>query len=298
MQTDCNTRHLTTTAQKERHGAVLLSFIAYLTRLTSWLLVAVVLAVYAIFRVKTGHAAFFTVLLFLSGVFHLLREASDVWNSYPYWVDAQRRANSSREVSTPFRVAGAILALSLCVYNMAWTGFFAFLILILCDELVAFSVSREGEEKFRNLREALANRTIASKDSGNDNDCSAIYTPTVESSPESLESSTSDSGETVLCLKRRRLEGCETISGEATIEFEPDSKTAFLNIAFCPPFAGTPGFDFDQVSGEDTSIRTALLQPFGVRLEAYKTSKEHLDVDTDDPVTIEFFASYPGTEGN
>ena len=100
-------------------------------------------------------------------------------------------------------------------------------------------------------------------------------------------------------MSRSRNNDSEVIQGEALVEFERDSELAFLNIPFCPTFAGVPQFDFEQFSGEEVSVDISLLQSFGARLEIKR--KRLLSValsETEkEPIWIAFYVAFPPPKG-
>jgi hypothetical protein len=104
-------------------------------------------------------------------------------------------------------------------------------------------------------------------------------------------------GETLATQRRVRTEGGGTqIFGSVAVEFEPEAEVAPVFIAFCPPFEGTPSFDFEQVAGPEIAVQATSVQPFGVRLEAKRRlaqSLETQDVESTEKIRIEYFASFP-----
>lgn len=62
-------------------------------------------------------------------------------------------------------------------------------------------------------------------------------------------------------------EGRQQWQGWLRMPIEPGQRTGALHVAFCPPLAGVPEVDIEQVDGPECRVTVAQALPFGVRLE-------------------------------
>ncbi|MGD0900758.1 MAG: hypothetical protein ABR915_23240 [Thermoguttaceae bacterium] len=65
----------------------------------------------------------------------------------------------------------------------------------------------------------------------------------------------------------RDAEGCQQLSGWLRLPLEAGQRSGNIHVAFCPPFAGVPEIEVEQLAGPQCSIKTAQVLPFGSRLE-------------------------------
>ena len=67
--------------------------------------------------------------------------------------------------------------------------------------------------------------------------------------------------------RSRTAEGVEQLSGWLRMPFVAGQRTANIHVAFCPPFAKTPGLEVEQRDGPTARIKTAQVLPHGARLD-------------------------------
>ncbi len=67
--------------------------------------------------------------------------------------------------------------------------------------------------------------------------------------------------------RSRTAEGVEQLSGWLRMPFIAGQRTANIHVAFCPPFAKTPGLEVEQCDGPAVRIKTAQVLPHGARLD-------------------------------
>jgi hypothetical protein len=91
-------------------------------------------------------------------------------------------------------------------------------------------------------------------------------------------------------VRRRQLDGTESISGYLRAGFEPGQRTAILHVSFCPPLGISPTCAAEASDGPSAQIRVTQVLPQGARLEA------KLDGVAQEPqqVLIEFMAQASG----
>ncbi|HUY32698.1 MAG TPA: hypothetical protein VMV69_07930 [Pirellulales bacterium] len=67
--------------------------------------------------------------------------------------------------------------------------------------------------------------------------------------------------------RSKTADGCERLRGSSRADFAPGSRAARIHVAFCPPFASLPRFEFRQSAGPPSRIALGQLLPHGARLE-------------------------------
>jgi len=67
--------------------------------------------------------------------------------------------------------------------------------------------------------------------------------------------------------RSRSAEGVDQLSGWLRTPFVAGQRTATVHVAFCPPFAKTPGLEVEQCDGPPARIKTAQVLPHGARLD-------------------------------
>lgn len=67
--------------------------------------------------------------------------------------------------------------------------------------------------------------------------------------------------------RSRTAEGVEQLSGWLRMPFAAGQRTANIHVAFCPPFAQTPGLEVEQCDGPTVRIKTGQVLPHGARLD-------------------------------
>ena len=67
--------------------------------------------------------------------------------------------------------------------------------------------------------------------------------------------------------RSQAADGTEELSGWLRTAFTPGQRTCSVHVAFCPPFAATPGLEVEQIDGPEARVKTAQLLPYGVRLD-------------------------------
>ncbi len=75
----------------------------------------------------------------------------------------------------------------------------------------------------------------------------------------------SDENQT-LWLSRRLTADGEQIEGWVRVEFAPGQRETVVHVAFCPPLAGSPEIETEDLDGMGLEIRIAAVFPFGTRL--------------------------------
>ena len=73
-------------------------------------------------------------------------------------------------------------------------------------------------------------------------------------------------------------DGSETVEGVLTVQFEPGQKRANLHVPFSPPLRRAPEIECESVGDADVMLKVAVVQPWGVRIEARRTSAEQESV--------------------
>ena len=75
-------------------------------------------------------------------------------------------------------------------------------------------------------------------------------------------------------------EGTDVLRGTLRAFLAAGQRTAHVHLAFCPPFARLPQFDFRQSAGPASRVKLGQLLPYGVRLDV------KLDAPADAPATV------------
>lgn len=75
-------------------------------------------------------------------------------------------------------------------------------------------------------------------------------------------------------------EGADVLRGTLRAFLAAGQRTAHVHLAFCPPFARLPQFDFRQSDGPSAHVKLGQLLPYGVRLDV------KLDTPADAPATV------------
>lgn len=271
-----------------------LFFFDYLVKLASWVGVSVVFLVFVFFNGKISVLTMLISLFSLSVISHLSGEATLVWNDYPLWIDTGSRSRKHLTASFPFWLIALIFSFSLMIRGKYGSGLLTFILLFIVDKSISFSIQTRGEEVIRGIRSSLEPTgfygnfspsfpasSVAVKDSNSR-----------ELNPDVKNVNVTNKKRPLLSLITTKNSDTEEILGEATVEFNDDMETVFLNIPFCPPFSGVPRFDFEQTTNTEALVKISLLQPFGVRLEVRKPDGEKLCVEDNLFVGIAFFAFF------
>ncbi len=80
----------------------------------------------------------------------------------------------------------------------------------------------------------------------------------------------SDENQT-LWLSRRLTTDGEQIEGWVRVEFAPGQRETVVHVAFCPPLAGSPEIETEDLDGFGLEIRIAAVFPFGTRLSVRRS---------------------------
>lgn len=67
--------------------------------------------------------------------------------------------------------------------------------------------------------------------------------------------------------RSQTADGAEELSGWLRLSFAASQRTGSVHVAFCPPFAGVPEFEVEQIDGPEARIKPAQLLPYGARLD-------------------------------
>jgi hypothetical protein len=87
-------------------------------------------------------------------------------------------------------------------------------------------------------------------------------------------------GVTQQFVRSHTADGTETLCGWLRVEMPAGARTISSHIAFCPPFARTPGVEIHQITGPTARVKPAQVLPYGARLEV------KLDHPNPEPATI------------
>lgn len=91
--------------------------------------------------------------------------------------------------------------------------------------------------------------------------------------------------------RSQAADGSEEIAGWLRVAFAAGQRTGNAHVAFCPPLAGTPAFEVEQIDGPDARIKTAQVLPYGARLDL------KLAAATEEPVSVLLqFSAHSGNE--
>ena len=99
-----------------------------------------------------------------------------------------------------------------------------------------------------------------------------------EADPEDQEPSVDDNQ--TLWLSRRLTDDGELIEGWVRIQFFEGQRETLVHIAFCPPLAGNPELETEDLDGVGLEIRVAAVFPFGARISVRRSGsldERHLD---------------------
>jgi hypothetical protein len=117
--------------------------------------------------------------------------------------------------------------------------------------------------------------------------------PPVEAEPAAEGESTSDDPRLRQQVWRVRLEqGQEQVGGWQRASIPAGGQSAAIHVAFCPPLAGAPRIDFEQVDGPPAQVKLAAAQTFGARFDVRLRSPAAEACD----VTVEFRATAPAAD--
>lgn len=90
----------------------------------------------------------------------------------------------------------------------------------------------------------------------------------------------SDDNNQTLWLSRRLTEDGELIEGWVRIQFAEGQRETLVHVAFCPPLAGNPELETEDLDGVGLEIRVAAVFPFGARISVRRSgslNERHLD---------------------
>ncbi len=80
-------------------------------------------------------------------------------------------------------------------------------------------------------------------------------------------------------MSRRMTDDGEVIEGWLRVTFFSGQREATIHVSFCPPLAGSPEIETEDLEGADLEIRTASVFPFGLRMIARRSgSTQELQV--------------------
>jgi len=87
--------------------------------------------------------------------------------------------------------------------------------------------------------------------------------------------------------RSKSADGVEWLRGLVRADFAAGSRTARIHVAFCPPLARLPQFEFHQSAGPPSRITLGRLLPYGARLDLKLTAPARAAVE----VWVEFTAN-------
>jgi hypothetical protein len=89
-----------------------------------------------------------------------------------------------------------------------------------------------------------------------------------------------DDDNQTLWLSRRLTDDGELIEGWVRIQFVAGQRETLVHVAFCPPLAGNPELETEDLDGVGLEIRVAAVFPFGARISVRRSGsldERHLD---------------------
>ncbi len=93
---------------------------------------------------------------------------------------------------------------------------------------------------------------------------------------ESLDSDSADTGEDITqWMSRRVTDDGEVVEGWMRVTFAVGQREATIHVSFCPPLAGSPEIETEDLEGADLEIRVASAFPFGLRMIARRSGSTH-----------------------
>ena len=94
----------------------------------------------------------------------------------------------------------------------------------------------------------------------------------IEFEPAVFESSDGDASEDITqWMSRRMTDDGEVIEGWMRVTFFSGQREATIHVSFCPPLAGSPEIETEDLEGADLEIRVASVFPFGLRMTARRS---------------------------
>ncbi len=96
-----------------------------------------------------------------------------------------------------------------------------------------------------------------------------------EFEPDADEVERSDDDNQTLWLSRRLTDDGELIEGWVRIHFAEGQRETLVHVAFCPPLAGNPELETEDLDGVGLEIRVAAIFPFGARISVRRSGKLH-----------------------
>ena len=76
-------------------------------------------------------------------------------------------------------------------------------------------------------------------------------------------------------MSRRATDDGEVIEGWMRVTFAVGQREATIHVSFCPPLAGTPEIETEDLAGVDLEIRVASAFPFGLRMAVRRSGSTH-----------------------
>ncbi len=101
-----------------------------------------------------------------------------------------------------------------------------------------------------------------------------------ELEPELEDQEQCDDDNQTLWLSRRLTDDGELIEGWVRIQFAEGQRETQVHVAFCPPLAGNPELETEDLDGVGLEIRVAAVFPFGARISVRRSGsldERHLD---------------------
>lgn len=278
-----------------------------------WTLVVIVLAAAMFFSLSCKCAFYLTTaMILISFLAHQLHEVASGLREYPYWRSVEQRRIDQDQISLPIILSGGIIAVGLGCKNGSNVAA-SLLLYMLALEAFIRTVSKSLGSSFLTLfRECLvdnlrsdiavhlADSSICLHDDRNSEvPCVILEKNNATNSSETefsecLEDEQSDADEVVVSRQTRvrTASGEIRVYGMNSVEFEQDQELVLIFISFCPPFAKTPTFDFEQITDDEITVKTSSVQPFGVRLEARRRlSDKERECDNRCSFDLDYFAS-------
>lgn len=93
----------------------------------------------------------------------------------------------------------------------------------------------------------------------------------IEFEPVVFEPSDSEDEDITQWMSRRMTGDGEVIEGWMRVTFLSGQREATIHVSFCPPLAGSPEIETEDLEGADLEIRVASVFPFGLRITARRS---------------------------
>ncbi len=277
----------------------------------------------AVFRVvivgktrPTETLAAFVFLTFATVAARAVRETAAAWRDYPYWLDLTEFRKRDGAIAAPiFATAATAFGVGI-VSGAPYRAACAIPLLFVVDRVAARWSLKFAETAARDFQALLERYELENRDGLNlanplktknfaSQTIDAYESPNEQTENAGAGDVGSDANGFLVATQRRTLapDGTEQIVGEAAIRFEDGAEIATLFLSFCPPFAGVPTFDFEQISNGDFDVETTSVQPFGVRVEAKrrlnKSSESAIFQEfSNDDLRVEYFAEFRSGDAN